>query len=471
MQPKAYNFLWLSLALMPLISLSFLLAISPQDFWWLMQVGRETLQSGSVPRVDTISWSQAGQPIIYQQWLAGVIFYALYQFGGIAAVFLLRGAVIAGAYTILWRMSAKVSNPILATVLIFLLGLATANNWSIRSQLLAYPLFIITLALLERWQAGEKKYLWLIPAGMVLWVNLHGSFILLLIMLVSALLFGVGEKKALLQVTLAALLATLLNPYGYRIWNYLIFMLQSPSDHLFAFEWAPPQNSGWQMNLFFAWLILFSPLVAFSKRKLTKLEWLWFLGFAWLALSGLRYVIWFQFLLAFFSAKLLADFIKNEMPQEKFPGLNRAFGVFLFMLPLIFLTGFREKWMGTSAPIYETAITPLRATGWLIQHPEQCANLWADYAFGGYLAFALPTCKPWMDSRFNAYPPEQWAEYVRVTNADSWQEFFAEQKIQNLFLSSAAQPKLIQALSTSDVWCQEYQDAYAVIFSLCESQP
>ncbi|KXK12946.1 MAG: hypothetical protein UZ14_CFX002001992 [Chloroflexi bacterium OLB14] len=126
---------------MPLISISLLLAIQPQDFWWLMQVGRETIQDASVPMTDTISWSQTGQPIVYQQWLAGIIFYFFYNIGGISFIFLLRGLLIATTYGMLWLIIHKVSNAMLATILIFILGISTANNWAIRSQLFVYPLF------------------------------------------------------------------------------------------------------------------------------------------------------------------------------------------------------------------------------------------------------------------------------------------------------------------------------------------
>lgn len=468
---KSYSFLWLSLVLMPLISISFLLAIQPQDFWWLMQVGREAVQNGSVPITDTISWSQAGQPIVYQQWLAGVIFYLFYNIGGIVFIFLLRGLLLAITYGMLWWIIRKVSNPILATVIIFILGISTANNWAVRSQLFVYPLFVICLWVLFHWQNGNKKYLWLLPVSMLLWINLHGSFILLFVLSISALIFGNADKKSLLITIIITFLVTFINPHTFNIWNYFVFMMNSPSDHLFAFEWSPPTNVGWQMNIFFAWLILFAPLAAFSKRKLTNLEWIWFLGFAWLALTGLRYVIWFHFMLAIFSTTLLAEFIKIKESQKTFPKLNFAFGIFMLIIPVMFLTNLREKWMGDSVPVYEMTTTPLSSTEWLIQNPQHCDTLWADYAFGGYLSFAFPDCKPWMDSRFNAYPPQQWTKYVQVTNAENWQEFFDEKNIQNLFLSQAAQAKLIQVISESNVWCEEYKDEYAVIFSRCELTP
>jgi len=125
---RSFDFLWLCIALMPLIGLSFLFAIQPQDFWWLMRVGQETLQNGAIPLTDTISWSKAGQPIMYQQWLSGVFLYLSYRSGGAAFTLLLRGMLIAITYAVIWVMARDLSTPRLASVLVFILGVATANN-------------------------------------------------------------------------------------------------------------------------------------------------------------------------------------------------------------------------------------------------------------------------------------------------------------------------------------------------------
>jgi hypothetical protein len=39
-----------------------------------------------------------------------------------------------------------------------------------------------------------------------------------------------------------------------------------------------------------------------------------------------------------------------------------------------------------------------------------------------------------------------------------------------LLLSQAAQPRLVVAVSESDIWCEEYRDEYAVIFARCEAK-
>ncbi|MBI5822869.1 MAG: hypothetical protein HZB18_02495 [Chloroflexi bacterium] len=457
---------------MPLIGISFLLAIQPQDFWWLMRVGQETIQSRAIPATDTISWSQAGQPIVYQQWLSGVILYLVYKSGGVMFTLLLRGILIAMTYAVIWFMAREVSTPRLASALVFVLGVATANNWSVRSQLFAYPLFILCLWSLLRWQNGDKKQVWILPVSALLWANLHGSFILPFVLAGAALVFGKGERKPLAIALAWMIPATLINPRGIGVWNYFIFMLNSPSDHLFAFEWAPPRNEGWQMNIFFAWMLAFAPLAAFSPRKLSAFEWVLYLGFGWLALTGLRYVIWFLFIAAIFTAALLSGWLRNSAePKQIFPALNFSLGIFLLIIPLMFLPNFRERWMGNSAPVYEMTTTPLTATEWLVGHPQACSNLWADYSFGGYLSFAMPSCHPWMDSRFNAYPPGQWTEYLQISRAENWQAMFDREDINLLMLSNAAQPKLVEAVTSSpEIWCEEYRDEVAVIFSRCEAK-
>jgi hypothetical protein len=183
----------------------------------------------------------------------------------------------------------------------------------------------------------------------------------------------------------------------------------------------------------------------------------------------LRYVIWFLFIVIVPTAALLSGWMKEtEEPKQTFPALNIALGVIVLSLSLLFLPGLRQRWMGDSVPVYEMATTPLAATEWLALQPGLRGPLWADYAFGGYLSFNLQSYLPWMDSRFNAFPPEQWTEYVQVSRAENWQEMFDREGINLLMLSAASQPKLIEAVSVSALWCEEYRDQYALIFSRCE---
>lgn len=473
---RSYDFLWLSLALLFLLPIAFFLSITPHDYWFYVRIGKDILESGAVPTVDTFSYTYPGRPIFYQPWLSAVLLWLAHSAGGATLTFLLRGICIAIACGLLWVLMREAGTGTkLTTILTILLGLSSSMNWSVRPQIFAYPLFVLMLWVLWHWQQGRAKWMWLLPATSLLWANLHGSFVLAFFLLGSALLFGAGDKKQLTIWFSLALLATFLNPRGIFVWQFVSDMLTSPSDQLFATEWRPPVNAGWQMNIFFAWLLLFIPLAALSPRRLSLLEWVWFLGFGWLALSGLRYVIWFMFIMALLSGPLLTEVIRpftRESPDHANSRLNYVLGAILLFAPLMMLPGLRESWWVDSPPAYHEPTTPIAATEWLDGHPDLPGPLFTDYTFGSYLTFALPSRLLWIDNRFNAYPPEHWETYQEVSAAGpAWDELLDEDKVNLLMLSLTSQPSLVQAVEESDEWCEQYQDKTAAIFSRCEPIP
>ena len=470
---RSYDLLWLSIALLPLIGLSFMLTVPAQDYWWYLRLGRDILEQGAIPLVDTMSHSRAGEPIFYQQWLSGIIFYLVYQTGNAPLTFLLRAVLIGLTYGSIWSLMRSHVGARTATILLIILGLATSNNWMIRPQLFAYPLFLLCLFAIFEWQKGSIRLLFLLPLSVLLWVNLHGSFVLPFLLAGAALIFGNGDRKLMFYTILSMLVASLLNPHGWGVWRYLVFILNNPSDYLFSVEWRPPTNAGWQMNIFFAWMLIFPVLAALSKQKLTWLEWILFLGFGWLAFSGIRYVIWFMFLLAIFTAKFISEWtnIYIDKPIEKInPRINMAIAIMLLLTSLVFMPGVRDSWWKDAPELYELSTTPIDAVEFLKDHADLPGPMWNDYAFGSYLEFALPSRPTWMDTRMYSFSQGQWEEYVRVTNADGWQDMFDREGINLLVLSKAAQPNLIQAATVSSSWCEEYSDEHAIIFSRCEAK-
>ena len=127
-----------------------------------------------------------------------------------------------------------------------------------------------------------------------------------------------------------ALAVTLLNPRGFVLWQSVIGTFTAPGIRDLSPEWLPPLNQGWQMNIFFAWLILLVPLAAFARRRLSAFEWILFLSFSWFALTGIRYVIWDLFIVSALTAFLMPESIIQKFDQAqgaKIPSLNFALGI------------------------------------------------------------------------------------------------------------------------------------------------
>ncbi|HEY9153106.1 MAG TPA: hypothetical protein VIN60_09500 [Anaerolineales bacterium] len=483
----SYELLWLSIALLPLLLIAFLLPLSPHDYWWYLRLGHDVLQLGRVPSIDTYSYTEAGESIMNQPWLSAVIFWLAYNDGGLNLTFILRVICIGMAFGFLWVWMREMrTDTRLASLLVIVAGLASSNNWAFRPQLFAYPLFSISLFVLWKWETQEKPVeverrmtdrkksnvhwlLWTLPLVAWLWANLHESFLLLFILEGSALIFGRGNRKQLLLVTIASFLATLITPYDIFLWISLVRSYIANSSWDISSEFLPPTNSGWQMNIFFMWVLLMVPLASLSKKRLSLLEWVWLIGMLWMALSGVRYVIWGIFMLAGFSAYLLSSWNVSwsDYPIQKgLPIVNYLIAFLILLTPFVALPGLRARMGIRTSPAISTN-TPVAATVWLSQHPELPGPLWSDLTFSSYLIFALPSRSVWIDTRFGmVYTPPEFELYLTVANAQpGWQRILDQNKINLLMLSVSDEPLLIETLTSEKEWCKVYSDPVAIIYT------
>lgn len=459
--------LYLGLILLIALTIAFLLPVTPEDYWWYLRVGKEAITSGQIARVDTFTWTAAGQPIFYHSWASAVILWLVYHLGGLTLTVFLRGLVIGSSFAGIWFTARRLGAGKWSASLAVLAAVLTAsNNWAVRPQLLAYPLFVLSLAMLYRWQAGDKKIVFWLPLLALIWGNLHASFVLLFALMLAALLFGQGERKTLALAFLLSIGAIFINPRGAESWRYVVDMLSSSANMQFSAEWGPPVNQGWQMNLFFAWLLGFPLLAALSTRKLTRLEWVWFLGFGGLALWGTRYGVWFVLLLAVLSAQLLSgweDRLTKPSTQGNFT-FNWLLPLIFVLLPLSLLPGIRQSWW-KEAPS-DTQNTPVEATAWLQYRPELEGPLLAEMGFASYLEFALPERPVWIDTRVQLFPVEQWQQYSDITFAYAgWQKELEATGANLLMISTTRQPRLVEAIQQESQWCKLYEDETALIYS------
>jgi hypothetical protein len=467
---RSYDFLWLSLALLPLLFIALLIPLTPHDYWWYLRLGQDVVMTGAVPSIETYSFTQAGHTVINQPWLGAVFLWFIYDLGGLDLTFLLRALLIGSSYGLLWVwIRQQGAGPRVATLLTVLAGLAGSNNWAFRPQLFGFLFYVLVILLLWHWnQGGSNRLLWLLPIIACLWMNIHGSFLLLFLLGGAALLFGTGNRKTLFILLIISFLATLVSPYGITNWKIIADGFLVPSSQALSTEWIPTVDKGWQLNIFYIWVLLPAPLAGLSSRRLTIMEWAWLLGLLWIAFSGVRYVVWGLFMLAMATGKLLAAWDTHWFTtaiEVRRPSVNYALGIFILLIPLIGLPSIRQA-SGLQVPPVLSAETPVQAVDWLAQHPNLSGAMWSDLAFSSYLIYALPSRPVWVDTRFEmVYPAEQYEKYSTISSgAPGWQDLLVKDDINLLFLSRQSQPGLIQQVDTSEDWCKMYRDPVAVIF-------
>jgi hypothetical protein len=147
------------------------------DTNWQVAAGRWILTNHSVPRVDPFSYTMAGRPWVTHEWGAEAVLAAAYEFGGWAGVMVATGSAAAAAFAI---VAAAIAPRLGALSVITALGLGFALFEPLllaRPHVIALPLLAVWLArLLELRRARRAPPLWM--AGvMLVWANLHGSYI------------------------------------------------------------------------------------------------------------------------------------------------------------------------------------------------------------------------------------------------------------------------------------------------------
>ena len=88
------------------------------DIYWQIELGHWMMAHGQVPHVDTFSYTMAGKPWISSQWLAQVLYAAVYDVLGWNGVVVLAALSIAAALGLLMHFLQKRLATVPALVLV-----------------------------------------------------------------------------------------------------------------------------------------------------------------------------------------------------------------------------------------------------------------------------------------------------------------------------------------------------------------
>ncbi len=205
---------------------------TPDDAFWQIVYGQAIL-SGHLPARDAFSWTAAGRPLIVTEWLYDAVLAEASRLSGWAVWLLAFGCLAALGGTCLRLFAARTRDRALAAILA-LAALAVAAPFATPlPQLASYALWAGMWAVLERARLRGPRVLWLAPVLAAVWANVHGTYplawgLLLVDTLLSRLPLGhtrlaaphhPGTRRWLPAVTALSALATLLTPYGWRLYG------------------------------------------------------------------------------------------------------------------------------------------------------------------------------------------------------------------------------------------------------------
>src|SRR5882724_5457542 len=153
------------------------------DTGWHILTGESILRTFKIPVADPYSHTVPGIAWTTHEWLAEVIFALFHRLMGLNGVVLISTTVITLTFYFLYlfMLRRRVSAPVAVSFTI-LAAFTSMLHWLARPHIFSLALTLAFVVILEMYQREKVNHLKLLPPLMVLWVNLHGGYILGLIL-------------------------------------------------------------------------------------------------------------------------------------------------------------------------------------------------------------------------------------------------------------------------------------------------
>ena len=302
----AVAWLWYLAAGIAALGLAGFTVMLNSDLWFHLAAGRLILEDRAIPRVDSWSFTAAGQPWHNHEWLSDVVYHSWAQAFGVDSLVYWQWGLIVATFLLLFRILARLSGSFPWSFLLTGFAAVVAAPFvDIRPHLVSFLFYAVLLQQMLLRRAPSRA----LPLLFVLWINLHGGAVFGLMVLTLGLasfaLFPEPdvepEQRArrtqlleLAAIWAACVLACLVNPFGVDALLYpfqLALEADSPSRTTLT-EWRPPfVPGGIQSPLYplaiglFAVAVLALPFTG-AFRKPRRIAWLGLaLGLLTLAMS------------------------------------------------------------------------------------------------------------------------------------------------------------------------------------------
>ena len=462
---------------------------------WHIRTGQLILTTHEIPQVDPFS-SQIRKPWIAWEWLYDVIVGRLEGAAGLNGVVWLTAATIAAVFASVFRLLVKRGTDFLVALVLTLLAMAASMiHFLARPHVLSWLFVLIWFWLLD-WADSElnrsNRPLWLLPLLMLIWVNVHGGFLLGFVLLA---IFWVGslwmwlrlkesrieeafEKiaaaKRVRDLTLVGVVSaavSLVNPYGWHLHAHIYSYLTNRffMDHIEEFQ--SPNFHGIAQRCFLILLVIALAALAANSRKLRASEILLLIFAVYAGLYSSRNIPVSSILLAAIVGPLTRP-TSSRAFQHKMSIVDSTLRGHLWPIVLTiatFVIALNGGRVGSSVLMdahFDPQRMPVEAVNF-VQRAGMRGIFSPDY-WGGYLIYRLyPHSKVTIDDRHDFYGDGFLQQYLMTIHVEPGWENFLKGRSCLLPRKSA----LSAILSRTPEWKSVYSDDVAVVFTLSRIPP
>jgi hypothetical protein len=440
------------------------------DVWWHLRTGEWMLQYGAVPHTDPFSMFGAGKPWVAYSWLFELLIFQLFRWLGLVGLVVYTTGMVVSIAVVLHRLIRRLLADFTLAVLVT--AVATFSIYRLytpRPWLFSILFFALELdVLMQARKTGKIRELVWLPVIFALWANVHIQFIDGLVLPAIALAESLlahkrADGQTLMRpgrmgaIAVACVLATLVNPYGWRIYGV-------------AYDLAGQLGALNQVTEFQAmsfrgldnWCVLLLALGAvgvLARARRVALFEVGLLAFAVLVSFRSQRDVWMVVISA--SAILASGLTGNSENRLRLKAIYAP--LVTVATGLVVLLGFRmlhvdnarlQARLAEDMPV--RAVEVVKAKGW-------SGPLYNDFNWGGYLIWALRQPVS-IDGRTNTYGDERLNRSYATWNAQPGWDSDPDLQKANLVIGPVNAP-LTQLLRMDPRFEVAYEDKLAVVFT------
>jgi hypothetical protein len=418
--------------------------------------------------------------------LAEVIMALLFAWAGLTGVVVFFSFLLAFTHWLLYHSLRSKSDDLILCTFVALLATATSSiHWLARPHVFSILLSVIWCHCLNRYQSDNRKvFVACFPVLMLLWVNLHGGFIIGLVLL--GIYFGSNwlssltakpdmswafrkRAKTLLLILLGCVAICFFNPSGLDI---LLFPIRITSDRFFMDHVTEFLSPDFHEPIAFKYmLLLLIGALAMSPSKLNFIDTISTILLFYMALYSARHISLFAIILAPVLLGALIDVIgRLSEPfstwymtrKRNLLAIDRNLKAYVwptasFVMVLTLVA------TGLISFRFDDKKFPVRAVEFL-QRAKIPGNMFNDDEFGDYMIYAAwPTYRVFMDGRSDMYGEKLGRDYLRIANvAPGWKQTLKKYEIRWIIFNTDS--ALTAAVKDQPDWQAIYSDPVATIF-------
>ena len=465
---------------------------------WHIRTGQLILSTHHIPRVDPYSSILSGKPWIAWEWLYDVIVSALDSAAGLNGVVWFNALVIAATFAATFHSMITRATRLFAALALILLAIsASMIHVLARPHVVTWLFVVIWFRILDGSEqdstggkiAARSRWLWLLPCIMVIWVNLHGGFLLGLVLCAifwcsalwcwqatartfddTLLRLALGKRlRDLSAVTLLCAAATFVNPYGWALHPHILSYLRNPflMDHIEEFQ--SPNFHQLAPRCFLVLLLVTFAALAIRKRALKASELLLLLFAIYAGLFASRNIPVASILLVLIVGPLLPPISVLSKFSKRMTAVDSTLrGHIWVILAIIFVllvdfNGGRFAGKVLANAHFDPRRMPVAAVDHLQRMGISDPVLTPDY-WGGYVIYRLyPRSKIVLDDRHDLYGELVLTSYLKMYRAQpGWAEFLRAHDVTCVLMPRNA--AISAMLSQTPGWNSVYSDDLAVVF-------